>query len=131
MNKLKIGIDIDNTINESSNTIALFSLITNALRDKVEIHIITSREKSEGSKKETMAELDEYGIYYDELKITSDKYNYIMNNGINIFIDDTDEFFIHLPESVTVLKIRESGNFDFNQHKWVYGDKTGINIDKK
>ena len=131
MNKLKIGIDIDNTINESSNTIALFSLITNALRDKVEIHIITSREKSEGSKKETMAELDEYGIYYDELKITSDKYNYIINNGINIFIDDTDEFFIHLPESVIVLKIRESGNFDFNQHKWIYGDKTGINIDKR
>lgn len=131
MDNLKIGIDLDNTINVSEQTIGLFALITNCLKGKAEIHIITSREKSEESRKETVAELDMYNIYYDELVITDNKHDYIVDNGINVFIDDTDEFFINLPSSVTVLKIREPGNFDFDKHKWIYGDKTGINVDKK
>ena len=128
---LKIGLDLDNTINENANTVALFSLLTNALKGKAEIHIITSRGQSEESRQETILELDKLGIYYDELAITSDKHNYIINNGINTFIDDTDEFFVNLPESITVLKIREPGNFDFSKRKWVYGDRTGVNIDDK
>ena len=128
---MKIGFDLDNTINENANTIAFFSLITNVLKSKAEIHIITNREKSEKSRQETIIELDKYGIHYDKLMITSDKHNYIIDNGITIYIDDTDEVFINLPETVTVFKIREGGNFDFDQHKWVYGNKTGINIDDK
>ena len=127
---MKIGLDLDNTINENSNTIALFSLLTNALKNKAEIHIITSREDSEKSKQETILELDKYSIHYDKLIITSDKHNYIINNGITVYVDDTDEFFQKLPENITVLKIREPGNFDFDKHKWIYGDKTGININE-
>ena len=128
--KLKIGIDLDNTINDNANTIALFSLLTNALKDKAEIHIITSRENSEKSRQETIEELDKYVIHYDKLTITSDKHSYIIDNGITVFVDDTDETFLNLPENITVLKIREPGNFDFDHHKWIYGNKTGINIDK-
>ena len=128
---IKIGIDIDNTINVSEDTIKLFSFLTHCLRDKAEIHIITSRNPSEESRRETILELKDYNVYYDALAITDDKSNYIMENGITVFIDDTDEFFANLPESVTVFKIREPGNFDFDQHKWVYGNKTGINIDVK
>jgi hypothetical protein len=30
-----------------------------------------------------------------------------MDKGITIYFDDTDEYFLDLPESVTVFKIRE------------------------
>ena len=128
---MKIGIDLDNTINENSTTISFFSFITNAMKGKWEIFIITNRDNSEKSKQETIKELNEHNIYYDELVITSDKHNYIIKNNINVYIDDTDENCLKLPESVVVFKIREGGNFDFEEHKWIYGDKTGINIDDK
>ena len=132
MNKLKIGIDIDNTINVSEQTIGLFSLLTNCLKDKVEIHIITNRDTSDKSRRETIAELKKYNVHYDALAITSNKYDYIMKNGISVHVDDTDEYCQNLPESVIVFKIREPGNFDFTKgiHKWIYGNKTGKNIDQ-
>ena len=129
-NIIKIGIDIDNTINSNDTTINFFSLITQLLADSAEIHIITNRETSEKSRKETIRELDSYGIHYDELKITSDKATYIKEKRINVFFDDTDENFVKLPSSVTVFKIREDGNFDFSAKKWVYGKKTGYNIEE-
>lgn len=40
------------------------------------------------------------------------------DNDITIYFDDTDDYFLELPESVTVFKIREPWNFDFENHKW-------------
>jgi hypothetical protein len=131
MKKLQIGIDIDNTINVNAQTIRLFVLLTNCMKEQAEIHIITHRDTSDESRQETISELEGYGVHYDVLAITANKYKYIMDNDITVYIDDTDEYFQHLPESVTVLKMREPGNFDFDQSKWIYGNKTGINIDDK
>ena len=131
MNKIKIGIDLDDTINVSAATVGLFSFLTNCLKDKAKIHIITNRDTSEKSRNETVEELKGYGVHYDELAITANKYDYIIKNDITVFIDDTDEFYLELPPSVIVFKIREPGNFDFDQHKWIYGNATGINIDDK
>lgn len=128
---MKIGIDLDNTINENNTTISFFSFITNAMKGKWEIFIITNRDDSEKSRQKTIEELNGHGIYYDKLVITPDKHDYIIENGINVYVDDTDEYYLKLPESIVVFKIREAGNFDFENHKWVYGDKTGINIDDK
>lgn len=124
---LKIGIDLDNTINDSSNTIQFFSLLTQLLRPHVFLYIITNRAREEEQK--TAEELERYNIFYNLLVITANKQDFIFQEGINIYFDDTDEYFIDLPESVTVFKIREPGNFDFSRHKWVYGDKTGYNIE--
>ena len=59
------------------------------------------------------------------MAVTSNKADYILKNGITVFFDDTDEYFLNLPESVTVFKIREPWNFDFGNHKWLYNNKTG------
>lgn len=126
---IKIGIDIDNTINASNQSALFFQLITSTL--DAEIHVITNRDTRDQSRQETIQELKSLNINYDELVITANKYDYIINNNINVYFDDTDEYFIDLPESVTVFKIREPGNFDFDQKKWIYGDKTGMNIDHK
>jgi hypothetical protein len=130
---LKIGIDLDNTINENDITKSFFFLMTQHMwkSGEVEIHIITNREQTRNSRRETLHELEHYGIHYDFLEITPNKHDYILKHGINVYFDDTDEYFQSLPESVTVFKIREGGNFDFDDGKWVYGNKTGRNIDRE
>ena len=94
------------------------------------VHIITNREQTPESEENTKEQLKELGIHYDFLRITGEKSKYILENGISIYFDDTDEYFLNLPESVTVFKIRESWNFDFEEHKWVYSNKTGRDIDQ-
>ena len=124
---LKIGIDLDDCITYKPD---FFQLFTHAMKDKAEIHIITNREQTPQSEQNTIEQLEELNIFYHHLKITSDKAKYILENNITIYIDDTDEYFLDLPESVVVFKIRETWNFDFEEHKWVYSNRTGRNIDK-
>ena len=131
MKKIKIAIDLDDTINLSCNSMTFFSLITNSLKDIAYIYIITNRDIDNESRRKTREELSLLNIHYDKLVITENKSNYILSEGITVFFDDTDENFLDLPESILVFKTREAGNFDFLAKKWIYGDKTGINIDKK
>lgn len=121
--RLRIGIDLDNTITQCP---AFFAAMTQAMDGRAEIHIITNRDP--GRRAETVAELAQAGIRYDRLEITAQKAAYIVRVGITVYFDDTDEYFVSLPESVTVFKTREPGNFDFDEHVWVYGDKTGRRI---
>jgi len=122
---LKIGIDLDDCITYRP---LFFKALTNAMRSVAEIHIITNREQTKESELNTQKDIEDIGIHYDYLEVTANKAEYILKNGITIFFDDTDEYLLDLPESVTVFKIRESWNFDFENHKWLYNDKTGKHI---
>ena len=119
---LKIGIDLDDCITYSPE---FFVLLTHAFYDKAEIHIITNHELTPESERGTREQLEELNIKYHHLVLTGDKASYILEKDITIYFDDTDEYFLELPESVTVFKIREPWNFDFDQHKWNYSKKTG------
>ena len=125
---LKIGIDLDDCMSYRPD---FFQAFTHAMKAIAEIHIITNREQTPESEQNTKEQLKEWCIHYDYLRITAEKADYILENGISIYFDDTDEYFLNLPESVTVFKIRESWNFDFDEHKWVYSNRTGRNIDQK
>lgn len=125
---MKIGIDLDNTITEYPE---FFSLMTNALHSFAEIFVITNREKSIRSRENIKDELELMNIFYHHIIITGEKADFILENDINILFEDTDEYFLELPEKVKVFKIREPGNFDFGQKKWIYGNSTGVNIDDK
>ncbi len=126
-NILKIGIDLDDTITYCP---PFFSMMTNAMQDMVEIHIITNREQIPESEAGIREELDELGIRYHRLAVTDKKAEYILKEGITIYFDDTDEYFLSLPESVTVFKTREPWNFNFENHVWLYNDKTGQHINE-
>ena len=126
MKKLKIGIDLDGTITASDQSIAFFRLLTTCLYDHAEIHIITHREL--GSEAAVSQELHELGIRYHHLAITGNKADYITGRGINIFFEDTDEYFLELDEAVTVFKIREDGNFSFDDKKWIGSTRTTLLI---
>ena len=125
---MKIGIDLDNTISATKESKEFFSLLTNLFKGKVSISVITNRPTDDNSVEEIKKELDDLHIKYDNLFVVSNKKEVILRENISIYFDDTDEYFIDLPEEVTVFKIREDGNFDFLEKKWIYGDKTGIKI---
>ena len=122
---MKIGIDLDDCISYRPD---FFQLLTHSMKYVAEIHIITNREQTSASEKNTKEQLEELNIFYHHLKITGDKAKYILENNITIYFDDTDEYFLELPESVTVFKVREPWNFDFDEKKWVYSDGTGKKV---
>jgi len=123
--RIKVAIDLDNTITEYPK---FFSIITRALVPSIEVVILTNRENSVESKEKIKKILADLDIFYSKIVITAKKTEYVIKNDVNIFIDDTDEYFLNLPKSVCVLKIREPGNFDFDIKKWYYDDNTGENI---
>lgn len=111
---MKIGIDLDGTISEYPEFFALFS---RAMSDAgCTIYVITDRPV--GSEKSVKQELEQYGITYDSLKITSDKAGFIEDNGIEVLFDDMDRYLRHLSSEVAVFKIRQKYNFDFDRMLW-------------
>ena len=55
----------------------------------------------------------------------ADKAKVIAKKGISVYFDDQDEILLHVPEGVTVLKIRNGGNYDFEERKWLFSEETG------
>ena len=124
---MKIGIDLDNTITASSQSIEFFSILTHLLIAEHKIYIITNR--TPGSEQEIAQELDCFEIDYSEIVITEKKAEYIRTHNITILFENTDEIFLELGEETTVFKIRESGNFSFSEKKWIGNKNTTKMID--
>jgi uncharacterized HAD superfamily protein len=119
---MKIAIDIDNTITASRDSVEFFRILTAVLISAHQIIIISNRNESD--RETTEEELDVLGIRYNKLILMADKAEYILKHGVEFLFEDTDEIFLTLPESVTVFKIREEGNFCFSEHKWIGSPKT-------
>lgn len=117
---MKIALDIDGVINEYP---AFFRLMSKALNQQAVIFVITNRDPE--SRESTAAELAHFGIYYDHLIITGDKAEFIIDNRVDVLFENTDEYFLKLPPTVCVCKVREPGNFNYETQRWVYGEKTG------
>ena len=114
-----IGIDLDGTIDES---LPFFQWLSHTWPGGVLILTYrTDREKA-------VSDLVKLGIRYDTLVLVSsfaEKAVVIAREGIRIYFDDQDEMTADIPEDVTVFKIRNGGNFDFDVKKWLYSDQTG------
>jgi hypothetical protein len=70
----------------------------------------------------THAQLAACGIEFDELVITdslSAKGELCGIHGVDVFFDDQDECIASVPEHVLVCKIRNGGNFDFANQRWI------------
>lgn len=117
---MKIAIDLDGTITAYPQVFELFTMSWRSFGHK--IYIVTDRQ--EGTEDQVQIILEECRISYDIIKITGNKADYIIREGIEVLFEDTDEYFLDLPESVCVFKIRELYNFDFSAKKWVVSEKT-------
>ncbi len=127
--RIKIGIDLDNTITASRESIKFFSTLTNLLIAEHRIYIITNRQPN--TEQDVADELEYLGIEYNQIVITANKAEYVLKEGITILFEDTDEYFLSLPKNITVFKIREEGNFNFETHKWIASKKTVEMSDEK
>jgi hypothetical protein len=117
-----IGIDLDGTIDESP---AFFSILTNLWPGQV--YIITYRDDLSGIR----SDLAKYNIKYTDIVTVNSfpqKAKEIDRLGISVFFDDMDEVLKHIKSNVTVLKIRNEGNFDYDDKRWVYSEDTGRQI---
>ncbi len=123
---MNVAIDIDGCITEYPK---VFACLLQLLSHGCHITIITNREP--GTEEEIVEELKTYGIFendYDLVVITDKKADFIVKNGIDLFIENTDEYFQKLPSSVCVMKVREDGNFNYDTGRWIYGRTTGENL---
>lgn len=113
-----LGVDLDGTITDG---LLVFKIMMDTWPGKV--IVITYREDAEKAK----AYLDDNYIKYDKLILAKDmdKSEIIKNEGVDLYIDDQDEMIQNIPEDVTVLKMRNGGNFDYDDKKWLYSKKTG------
>lgn len=123
---MRIGIDLDFTITGTRNSVEFFSDLTNSLKGKHQIFIITNREP--GTEKAVAELLRDMKVYYDFLILTGEKAKFIDENNINIFFDDTDEYILDVPANVIVFKIRDEINFDYQDKKWLYNERTGKKV---
>jgi uncharacterized HAD superfamily protein len=113
-----LGIDLDGTITDSR---LFFHVLSHKWPGRV--IVVTYRDDMEA----TVEDLAKLYIRYDEVVLASDvdKSAIIKEYGIDVYIDDQDEMLQNIPEEVTVLKMRNGGNFDYDDKKWLYSDKTG------
>jgi hypothetical protein len=114
-----IGIDLDGCVDESP---LFFQSLTHSWPGSV--YVISFR--SDHAKAE--AYLAQFNIRYDELILVPSfeaKAEVIRQKGILVFFDDQPEVLKHIPESVNVLLFRNGGNFDYEDRKWMFSDKTG------
>ena len=114
-----IGLDLDGTIDEAPEFFRLLAQVWPG-----EVYVITYR--SDRAKAEQ--DVAQYGIQCDEVILVSslqEKAKVIAEKGISVYFDDQDEILLHIPENVTVLKIRNGGNYSYEERKWLYSQETG------
>ena len=114
-----LGIDIDGCIDESP---IFFCILASRWPGKV--LIISYR--NDYAKAEAV--LIKYDIQFDELilvKSFDEKAKVIKERGIGIFFDDQPEMLKEVSPSCQVMLVRNGGNFDFDDQRWVMSEETG------
>ena len=120
---ISLGLDLDGVIDENA---AFFAVLTDAWPG--DVFIITYRD----DKARAILDLAGFGVvkYTDVVLVNSfaEKADVIARLAIDVYIDDQDEVLMHIPSNVTILKMRNGGNYDAEERKWLYSDKTGRQI---
>src|SRR3954469_5163316 len=115
---MRIGLDLDGLLDERPDFLAF---LTAALRAAGHfVAVLTYRDP--GSRDRTAAQLAGWGVGYDELHFArslADKGRLCRELAIDVYFDDQDECVQDVAEKTTVFKVRNGGNFDFGEKKWL------------
>ncbi len=117
--KPTLGIDIDGCIDECP---IFFLTLTRCWPGEV---IVVSYRNDRAKAAEI---LSRYGIRYSELVLVNSleaKAQVIVERGILVFFDDQPESLKDIPETVNVMLVRNGGNFDFEDRRWLFSHETG------
>ena len=114
-----LGIDIDGCIDEAP---IFFQILTSVWPGKVfVVSFRNDRAKAE-------ADLRERDIRFDELILVDSleaKGKVIEREGILVFFDDQPECLKHMDSMRNVMLVRNGGNFDFEDKRWMFSERTG------
>ena len=115
---MRVGLDIDGLLDERPE---FFALLSTALRAGGHfVAVLTYRDPAR--REQTERQLAGWGVAFDELHFARslpDKGRLCRELRIDVYFDDQDECVAGVDESTTVFKIRNGGNFDFDQKKWM------------
>jgi hypothetical protein len=115
---VRIGLDLDGLLDEQPAFIRFLSV---AMRSQGHyIAVLTYRDPN--SRQRTEAALAGWGIDYDEIhfaRALDDKGRLCRELRIDNYFDDQDECIVGVDEETAVFKIRNGGNFDFGEKKWL------------
>jgi hypothetical protein len=115
---MRVGLDLDGLLDERP---AFFAFLTAALRAAGHFVAVLTYRDPEGRAR-TEAQLAAWGIAHDELHFArslDDKGRLCRELELDIYFDDQDECLVGVDEGTTVFKIRNGGNFDFDERKWL------------
>ena len=117
--KPTLGIDLDGCVDESPS---FFNILTHVWPgDVIVITLRSDRQKA-------IADLDKHGIKFTDVVLVNSfdaKAEVIDERGISIYIDDQPEMLKNVSANVAVMLLRNEGNFDFDDRKWMLSDQTG------
>ena len=127
---MRLAFDIDGVV--VSEYSQLFSTLIRILikSPEIEIFIISSRENSKKSRKETVQELSKLGILYNNLILTDNKQQAIDENKIDMFVDNEIEQINNIKNSdVCCLLVKEKYNYCWETNRLLGSKKTIKMID--
>jgi len=107
---MKIVIDLDSTITSDRESIEFLEILTHLLIPDPDYKIIILTDREPGTEQQVADELDYLGIEYTEIVITDKKAQYIRENKITFYFEDS--------------------NFSFSAEKWMESKKTVKMIDQ-
>jgi hypothetical protein len=114
-----LGIDLDGCVDEAP---LFFRTLTHCWPGKV--YVLTYRKDRE----KTVQDLASFRIKYDELILVDSfdaKAEVIAREGIMTYFDDQPEMLKNVGPHVNVMLVRNEGNFDFDDRRWMLSEKTG------
>ena len=80
------------------------------------------------NREKAVQDLARFHIKYDELILVDSfdaKAEVIEKEGILVYFDDQPEMLKNVSESTNVMLVRNGGNFDFDDKRWMLSEKTG------
>ena len=114
-----LAIDLDGCVDECP---MFFRVLTHCWPGKV--YVLTYRKDRE----KTVQDLAEFDIKYDELILVDSfdaKAEVIEKEGILVYFDDQPEMLKNVTPQTNVMLVRNGGNFDFEDKRWMLSEKTG------
>ena len=118
---LNLGLDLDGTITEAPEYFSLLKKVWKLAGAKV--FVISYRNDLNKAKKDVeqlIGEVDEI-ILVDSFDA---KAAVIKEKNIGVYYDDQPEMMFNIPRGVQVFLVRNGGNFDYDDQRWVMSDET-------
>lgn len=117
--KPTLGIDLDGCVDEAPG---FFHILTTVWPG--DVLVITFRDDRE----KAIADCEKHRLRFTDVVLATsfdDKARIIAERQVSFYIDDQPEFLKGISANTAVMLFRNEGNFDFDDQKWMFSEKTG------